>query len=388
MKKALVIDPFSGASGDMFLGALVDMGVPLAVLQDALARIPALAGVTIAEEKVTRGAFTATRVIVDAPDEHTHRSLSIIRDLIGQTDLDDSIKQGSIDTFTQLAEAEAKVHGSDVEDIHFHEVGALDAIADIVGTHAALHHLGCGDAFVRTTSVGSGTATMAHGDMPLPAPATLELLTGFPVSFVESGEELTTPTGAALIASIAQPLGSGTLVIPEKIGYGAGSRDSDGVPNVLRAVLSTVDRGHGHVCIITSTLDDMNPELYGYVMEQLFGAGALEVYLNPVMMKKNRPGVEVTLISEERDVYALANLLMASTTTIGVRIHREERIELPRRKDIVETPYGVIEVKIAQRPDGKELVSPEFESCKKAANKAGASLVDVYEAARRAWSAT
>lgn len=385
MKKALVIDPFSGASGDMFLGAFVDMGVPLAVLEDALARIPALARVKMAEEKVTRGAFTATQITVDMPDEHAHRSLSIIRDLIGETDLDESIKQGAVDTFTRLAKAEAKVHGRDIEDIHFHEVGALDAIADIVGTHAALHHLGLGDAFARPTSVGSGTTTMAHGDMPLPAPATLELLAGFPVSFVDAGEELTTPTGAALIASIAQPLGSGTLVVPERIGYGAGARDSAGVPNVLRVLLAAVDHSRGHVCIVTSTLDDMNPELYGYVMEQLFDTGALEVYFNPVMMKKNRPGVEVTLISEERDVYTLANLLMANTTTIGVRIHREERIELPRRKDTVETAYGVIEVKIATRPDGKELVSPEFESCKRAAREAGASLLDVYEAARRAW---
>jgi len=387
MKKTLIIDPFSGASGDMFLGALVDLGAPFEALRETLRGIPELAGVSIERESVTRGVFAATRIKVTCPAEKAHRSLSTIRDLIEKADIGDGVKKGAIETFTRLATAEAKVHGSDIESVHFHEVGALDAIADIVGTHVALDLLGNPQCLVRTITVGSGTTKGAHGKMPLPAPATLELLAGLPVRFSERGEELVTPTGAALIASTATPLSTGSLVVPEKVGYGAGSREGDGLPNVLRVVLATADEGRGHVCIITSTLDDMNPEVYGYLMEQLFTNGALEVYYNPVMMKKNRPGVEVTLIGEEQNAYELANLLMANTTTIGVRIHREERIELPRRQASVDTPYGKIEVKVATRPGGSELVSPEYESCKKAAQKSGASLLDIYEAVRQAWEA-
>jgi uncharacterized protein (TIGR00299 family) protein len=385
MKKAVIFDPFSGASGDMFLGALVDLGVPFDALRDTLGAIPELGAVSIEREAVTRGVFAATRIKITCPEETAHRSLSTIRAIIEKADLTDQIKTGAIDTFTRLASAEAKVHGSDIEKVHFHEVGALDAIADIVGAHVALGHLGNPDCFVRTIIVGSGTITGAHGDMPVPAPATLELLSGLPVSFTEAGEELVTPTGAALIASIAQPLSTGTRVVPDKIGYGAGGRDRKGLPNVLRVVSGAIDESQGHVCIVTSTLDDMNPEVYGYVMEQLFANGALEVYYNPVNMKKNRPGVEVTLISEEHNVYDLANLLLSNTTTIGVRIHREERLELERRKETVETTHGTIEIKVAARPGGGELVSPEYESCKRAAQASGVSLLDIYEAARRAW---
>ena len=388
MRRTLVIDPFAGASGDMFLGALVDLGAPFEAVETALRRIPALDKVTMRKEAVTRGAFAATRVAVTCPHEHAHRSLSTIRALIEDADLDAAVQKGAIATFTRLAEAEAKVHGRDIEDLHFHEVGALDAIADIVGTHAALHALGSPVCLTRAVTLGSGTAAMAHGEMPLPAPATLELLGGIPVRMMDTGKEMTTPTGAALIASLSEPLGAGTLVVPERVGYGAGSRDDDGLPNVLRLLLATSDRSMGHVCIVTSTLDDMNPEVYGYVMERLFAGGALEVYFNPVMMKKNRPGTEVTVIAEERDVYEVAALLMNHTTTIGVRVHREERIELPRRKETVETEHGTIEIKVAVQPNGRELVSPEYESCKKAADKAGVSLIEVYEAARRAWPRT
>jgi uncharacterized protein (TIGR00299 family) protein len=387
MKKALIIDPFSGASGDMFLGALVDLGAPFDAVRKTLHSIPALANVSIEREAVTRGVFAATRIKVTCPEEKAHRPLSTIRELVEKADIRDDVKRGAIETFTLLATAEAKVHGCDIEDVHFHEVGALDAITDIVGTHVALGLLGNPQCFVRTITAGSGATQGAHGKMPLPAPATLELLAGLPVRFSDRGEELVTPTGAALIASTARPLSTGTLVVPEKVGYGAGSREGEGLPNVLRAILATAGEGRGHVCIITSTLDDMNPEVYGYLMEQLFANGALEVYYNAVMMKKNRPGVEVTLISEEQSVYGLANLLMANTTTIGVRIHREERIELARRKASVDTPYGTIEIKVATRPGGSELVSPEYESCKKAALQSGANLLDVYEAARKAWEA-
>lgn len=386
MKNALILDPFSGASGDMFLGMLVDLGVAFDDVKKTLLAIPELARVTIEREPVTRGVFAATRVKVTCPHEHAHRSLSVIRDIIEKAKLPAPVETGAIDTFTRLATAEAKVHGSEIEDIHFHEVGALDAITDIVGTHVAFERLGNPTCFVRTIHVGSGKVTGAHGDMPLPAPATIELLAGFPVEFSDAHEELVTPTGAALIASLARPLAAGTVVVPSKLGCGAGSRERDGLPNVLRGILGTIKETKRHVCIVTSTLDDMNPEMYGYVMDRLFAAGALEVYYNPVMMKKNRPGIEVTLIAEEENVYTLADALMTHTTTLGVRIHREERVELERRRSTVKTAYGTIQVKVATRPDGREIASPEYESCREAALASGASLIDVYEAVRNAWS--
>jgi uncharacterized protein (TIGR00299 family) protein len=385
MRNALVLDPFSGVSGDMFLAALIDVGAQIDSVRKALRTIPELASVSIETEAVRRGVLAATRVKVVCPEEHAHRSLSIIRGIIDRAPLDERVKTGAVETFAVLAQAEAKVHGCGIEEVHFHEVGALDAIADIVGAHVALALLGSPECYTRAVNAGSGTIRGAHGDMPAPAPATLELLSGYPVRFSETDGELVTPTGAALLASIARPLGAGTLVVPERVGYGAGSRERDGLPNVLRAILGRVEETRGHVCIVTSTLDDMNPQVYGYLMEQLFANGALEVYYNPVMMKKNRPGVEVTLIGEEKNVYDLANLLMTHTTTLGVRIHREERMELARRKAVVETPYGAIDVKVALRPDGREAASPEYESCKRVAAEAGVTLLEVYEAVRKAW---
>lgn len=385
MTKVLVLDPFSGASGDMFLGALIELGVPFDTLQETLGSIDVLSSVEVERRVVKRGPFEATHVVVTCPREHEHRTLSDIRNIIGKAPLKERVRNGAIDTFTRLASAEAKVHGGNVEEVHFHEVGALDSILDIVGAHVALDLLGNPKGFVRTITLGRGMTSSAHGQIPLPAPATVELLSGFGISFTDMDQELVTPTGAAIIASRFEPLPAGTIVVPDRVGYGAGTRDPKDMPNVLRAILGEVEGARGHVCVITSTVDDMNPEVYGYLMEQVFLNGALEVYYNSVMMKKNRPGVEVTLICEERDVHNLATFLMSNTTTLGVRIHREERIELPRRKGAVDTRYGSIDVKIARRPDGSESVSPEYESCKKAALAAGVTLLEVYEAVQKAW---
>jgi len=385
MSRAILVDPFSGVSGDMLLGALVDVGVPFDDIKSGLAAIPALAGVQITQERVTRGVFAATRVRVECPHEHAHRSLSDIRLLIEGAPLPEPVKRGAIDTFARLAKAEARVHGTDIEAVHFHEVGALDAIADIVGTHIALNALGNPQGYVRRFVLGSGTTQSAHGEIPLPAPATVELLAGHRVIFSERDEELVTPTGAAITSRFAS-LDPRTLFTPERVGYGAGSRERQGVPNVLRVVLGEVASRPAQVCIITSTIDDMNPEMYGYLMERMFGRGALEVYYNAVMMKKNRPGIEVTVIAEENDAYAVADALMLESTTLGVRIHREERVELGRDKGEVKTPYGTILVKLARRPDGSMTMSPEYESCRAAAESAGVPLRDVYDAALRAWS--
>ena len=386
MKKALLLDPFSGISGDMFLGALVDVGVPFEELHKLLVSVPVLSGVTAQCETVTRGVMRAVRIKVSCPPEHEHRSLSTIKAIIDDADLKETVKRGAIETFTRLARAEAKVHGTDIERVHFHEVGALDAIFDIVGAHVALDLLGRPDCLTRPVTLGCGTTTSEHGEIPLPAPATLELLEGYPVKFSERAEELVTPTGAAILASTCEVLSPSVLFTPGRTGYGAGSRERQGLPNLLRVTLGSVEERKPAVCIVTSTIDDMNPEVYGFVMEQLFANGALEVYYNPILMKKSRPGVEVTMITEEEDLPRLTNILLSATTTLGVRVHREERVELERRKDSVDTEYGTIVVKIARRPGGEETISPEYESCKQAAERAAVSLMRVYDAARESWS--
>lgn len=385
MNKVLVLDPFSGASGDMFLAAMVEAGASFDTLRDTLLSIPVLGKVKLSRKKVRRGPFEATQIVVQCPHEHAHRGLADIRRIIEEAPIKERVKNGAIDTFTRLAKAEARVHGSTPDEIHFHEVGALDSILDIVGAHVAFDLIGNPVGLVRTITLGRGSTESEHGRIPLPAPATVELLSGFPVQFTDVDTEMVTPTGAAIIASRFEPLKPGSIVVPDRVGYGAGTRDPVGRPNVLRVILGEVEGARGHVCVITSTVDDMNPEVYGFLMEQLFVNGALDVYYNSVMMKKNRPGVEVTIICEERDAHMLSSFLMSNTTTLGARIHREERIELARRAGAVETPYGTIDIKIARRPDGSESASPEYESCRKAALGANVTLLEIYEAVQRAW---
>ncbi|MFH1755840.1 MAG: nickel pincer cofactor biosynthesis protein LarC [Candidatus Latescibacterota bacterium] len=385
MNKVLLIDPFSGASGDMLLSSMISLGVPFEHLWESLSAIPILSRVKIREKKVKRGLFEAVQLEMDLPHEHEHRSLTSILDIIDASGLTDAIRKGSRDTFRRFAEAEAKVHGSTVEKVHFHEVGALDAIIDIVGFHSALAYLAPQRCFYRDIPLGSGSVTCEHGEIPLPAPATLELLTGHRVRFTERKEELVTPTAAALIASVFEALPGDALFFLGKIGYGAGTRDSGGMPNVLRAMLGDVAATPRRVCIITSTIDDMNPELYGFVMEKLFAIGALEVYYNSIMMKKNRPGLEMTIITEEADLDHIAQFVLSNTTTLGLRVNREERVELRRERTQVDTPFGPVDIKVGHLADGKVKISPEYESCRKAAEQYGVPLMDVFDAARIAW---
>jgi hypothetical protein len=386
MTKALVLDPFSGVSGDMFLAALVDLGVPFDAVRSAVLGVPEFAGVDVEVTRVARGVFEAVQLHVTCPQSTEHRSISDIRRIVQTSRFKETVKKRIARTFDALADAEAKVHGCSRDEVHFHEVGALDAMFDIFGAHVALDLLGDPACFVRPIVLGSGKTTCRHGEIPLPAPATLELLAGFKVKFTEREEELVTPTGAAIVSSRFEMLPADALVVPERVGYGAGTRQGKGLPNVLRAVLCTIEPRTAQVCIVTSTIDDMNPEVYGYVMEQLFSRGALDVYYNPVMMKKNRPGVEVTVTSEEKNVTHVVDFLMRETTTLGARIHREDRVELPRRSETVTTMWGPVVVKVAVRPGGMKTMSPEYESCRTLAEKNGIPLVKIYEAARKAWN--
>jgi uncharacterized protein (TIGR00299 family) protein len=385
MKKALLIDPFSGASGDMLLAALVGLGVSCDALGRALAGVPELAQVKLEKRQVRRGMFGAVQIGMSFPEEPSHRHLKKILEIIDRTEFDGRVKDSAGRTFQRLAEAEAKVHGSTIEDVHFHEVGAVDAIVDILGFYAALDLLNVGSCYYTRLVFGSGTVQCAHGQIPVPVPATVELLTGHEVAFSNREGELITPTGAALIATAFEPLPADRHIRMDKVAYGAGSRETEGLPNVLRAVLGEVVESPRQVAIITCTIDDMNPELYGFLMDKLFTQGALEVYYSSVMMKKNRPGLEVTVITELAVCDSICQFILAETTTLGLRLSREERIELDRRKVRLDTPYGKVELKIGRLPDGREKVSPEYESCRAAAESSGASLLEVFEAARLAW---
>ena len=388
MTRSLVIDPFSGVSGDMFIASLVDLGVPFDEVRGPILAMPVFEGVRADLARVSRGVFDAARVNVECPPVHEHRSLSDIRTIVEISKLSGRVKAGIMMTFGALAAAEAKVHGRKPDEVHFHEVGALDAMFDIFAAHLALELLGNPSCYTRPIALGTGQTTCAHGEIPLPAPATVELLGGFEVRFTDRAEELVTPTGAAIVASLFKPLGPDVLVVPSRVGYGAGSREGKGLPNVLRAMLCEIETRPAHVSILTCTIDDMNPEVYGYLMEQLLGRGALDVYYNPVMMKKNRPGVEVTVIAEETDASRLADYMMTETTTLGVRVHREERVELPRRRETITTRYGEVAVKVAERPGGAVTMSPEYESCRTLAGKHGVPLIEIYEAAKKSWNET
>ena len=389
MKRSLIVDAFLGAAGDMLIAALLDAGAALETLQKVAASIPALAKVRVDAENVRRGPFAAKKLTVTLPHEHAHRGLSDITRIIDASSLSPGVSVLAKNTFAKLAAAEAKVHGTTVEKVHFHEVGALDAILDIVGFFALAEALGVESFYYTTLALGArGTVQGAHGEMPVPAPATLELLAGHRITYTERQEELMTPTAAAIIATAFQPLPLDAALVQEKVGYGAGTRESKGIPNVVRVSivqkLAEVNGAHS-VSVLRCTIDNMNPELYGDLMQRLFDERALEVYYTPVMMKKSRPGTEITVLCEHADVDHLSRIVLTHSTTLGLRVTREQRVELPRRIESVETEWGPARIKVATRPDGSETASPEYESCREIAQRTGRTIADVSDSVRRAW---
>jgi uncharacterized protein (TIGR00299 family) protein len=384
--KTLLIDPFSGASGDMLLAALIDAGAPLDEVREQVMSIPALASSSIDVEDVMRGFMTAKRLVVDIAGDQPHRGLGDVTAIIDASPLGEATRTRAKETFTRLAEAEARIHGTTVDEVHFHEVGALDAILDITGFYVAAEALGIERFAYTTLTLGAGAARAAHGSIPVPAPATLELLQGHRVSFSGREGELVTPTAAAIVAAVFEPVGPAENVVPTAIGYGAGTRESEGMPNVLRVVVGETAPAPRQVAVIRCTIDDMNPEVYGHTMTRLFDAGVLEVYYQSVMMKKNRPGVELTVITEEDDVDHICRELLSHTTTLGLRVAREGRVELERRRETVDTEFGQADVKVAVLPGGGERISPEYESCRRIAEAKDLSILEVYDAVRRAWT--
>lgn len=385
--KLLYLDCFAGISGDMLLGALIDLGASEDALQAELGKLK-LPGYTISTRRVLKQNIEATKFdCIEAtsirPPEH--RGYTQIAGMITGSGLSENVKRRALSVFKRIGEAEAKIHGVPLETIHFHEVGAVDSIVDIVGTCIALELLGVDEVQASPVPLGSGFVETAHGKFPVPAPATLELLKGVPTQPTEITKELTTPTGAALLAEFATTFSNIPAMRVEKIGYGAGNRDLEKTPNVLRAILGHAGSDdHDVVSVIETNIDDMNPEFFGDVMEQVLAAGALDVFWTPVQMKKNRPGTLVTVLCEPSLSDRLAELLLRHTTSFGVRIHQTQRRKLARKIVTVSTRYGEIECKIGLLRDKIVVRSPEFESCKRAAATAGVTVKEVYNEAARA----
>jgi hypothetical protein len=382
-------DCFAGISGDMTLGALIGAGADPEKLVRALAGLE-VAGYRIEVGQKLTGPITATDVTVhlDHHGHHHHRGLTDILALIEAASLSARVKRTAAGIFRRLAVAEAKVHGSTPEEVHFHEVGAVDAIVDIVGAAIGLELLGWPKVIASPLPTFHGYARGSHGTFPLPAPATAELLKGVPWRQLGIEGELVTPTGAAILTEIAAGFGPLPAMTIERIGYGAGKCDF-GIPNALRILVGPEAEpcpapSPEGVTVIETNIDDMNPQFYQTALERLFAAGALDVFLTPVQMKKNRPGTLLSVVCEPERAEALAAIVLEETPTFGVRMSRWERRCLARRWEEVATPYGPVRIKIGERQGRVLTAAPEYEDCKKAAAGHGVPIRTVYESARAA----
>jgi hypothetical protein len=381
-------DCFSGVSGDMCLGALVSAGWPAAELAALPARLK-LEGVRIAVGEARRGPFVATRVEVTVEGKQPHRHLKHVKAMIEAGDLDQQVRDRAVAVFERLADAEAEVHGSTREQVHFHEVGAVDALVDVVGTVEGLRTLGVGEVFASPLRLGRGAVRSEHGLIPVPAPATALLLRGAPVEMPDIEAELVTPTGAALLTTLVRHWSSEPSFRLERVGTGAGARDLKEQPNVLRVLIGE-SRPEGlpsrPVAVLETALDDENPQFVAALIPRLLDQGARDAMVVPSVMKKGRSGLWLVVVADPERAEALAALLMRETMALGVRVRIERRYELARRPLEVETPFGPIVVKVATLPGGEERAAPEFESVRAAAERAGRPLREVSEAAMASWA--
>ena len=380
MSALLYFDCFAGISGDMALGALIDIGVPLKHLREELGRLM-VPGFSLGAARVHRSGITARKANVSVHGhEHHHRTFADIEKIIATSGLAPRVRERSIAVFRLIAEAESRVHHEPVRSVHFHEVGAIDSIVDIVGAMIGFEYLGIERFAASAVPTGGGFVRCRHGMIPVPAPATVLLLKGVPVYDPGIKAELVTPTGAAILAGLCESFGPLPPMAIGKTGYGAGSRELEEVPNLLRMILgdATGPADIDSVAVIEATIDDMTAELAGYAMERLFAAGALDVTFTPVYMKKNRPGMLFTVICAPKQQAPLTAVIFAETTTAGVRAYRAERSVLARRESFVTTRFGKIKVKILEGPEGLRNV-PEYEDCRRVAQKKGVPLRQVYE---------
>ena len=375
------LDTVGGIAGDMTMAAFVSAGVPLAVLSEGLGRL-GLGGFELAAKHVKRSSVDAVHIdVVTTEDPHVHRNLGDVTAILEGSTLSGLVKERALSVFRVLAEAEAHIHATTPERVHFHEVGALDSIVDVVGSAICMEACGIEAVYSSPVRLGSGGFIQTrHGRMPVPAPATLEILRGYPTVLTNVPHELTTPTGAALIRALS----SGTLdderLRPTAIGYGAGTNEFAELPNFLRVIIGTLDPvlEQEEILIVETNIDDMNPQAYPYIIELLLRAGAHDAYLVPVIMKKGRPGILLSVMTPRRHMAAVSDVLYRETSTIGLRIHKTGRRKLPRRHLEAATSFGTVKAKAVLR-DGREIVTPEYEECRRIASERNLPLLDVMK---------
>ncbi len=376
-------DCFSGISGDMTLGAFIDLGVPVKWLEDTLCKIP-LTGFDIEVTSVSRNGIHAKSVQVHVEDDIGSKDYAKIKSLIRNCPLSENVKKKSLEMFERLAVAEAGIHGCAVENVHFHEVGGIDALVDIVGTALCAEYLDIEKVIASRIPLGTGFVSCQHGTLPVPVPATLAILQGVPTYGTEIPHELVTPTGAAIITTIAESFGSMPDMIIQKTGYGAGERDFESIPNLLRIITGNLPKHQtgyqkDRIVVVETCIDDMNPEIFGFLMDSLFEDGALDLYWIPIFMKKNRPGTMVQVLCDKDHKDAVIHRILSETTSIGLRYYDVKRRTLVRDNVIVKTTYGMIQVKRIKDLDGAVRFVPEYEVCKKIAFKKNIPLRIVYD---------
>ena len=380
-------DCFSGISGDMTLGALLDLGVPLNWLKKTIASIP-VDGFDITVSSTYRSGIRGNLIEVLADDRQKKRTFSVIKSIIVKSPLSDSVKSTSIAIFERIANVEAKIHGCDPQEVHFHELGGIDAMVDIVGTVLCLEYLGIKQVVASNIPLGKGFVTCRHGKLPVPAPATVAILKDVPVYGTEIDHELVTPTGAAIIVALAKSFGPLPNMKIKHIGYGAGQRDLSSRPNLLRVItgeqIAPMINGQNNlqidtVWIVETCIDDMNPEVFGFLMDRLFEDGALDVYWIPIYMKKNRPGTMVQILchTERRD--AVVRRILSETTSLGIRYYEANRQILVREELNIHSSFGMIPVKRVREPSGNTRLVPEYEVCKRIALERDMPLRVVYD---------
>lgn len=372
-------DCFCGISGDMTLGAFIDLGVPENWLRDSLEKIP-LSGFDLSVSTVSRNGIQAKSVDVRVIDDVKSRDYAEIISMIEKSYLSPNIQQKSLDIFERIAEAEAAIHGCPKENVHFHEVGGIDAVVDIVGTVLCVDYLGIARVISSRIPLGRGFVSCQHGTLPVPAPATLGILKGVPVYGTQIPQEIVTPTGAAIVVALAESFEEIPDMIIEKIGYGAGKRELKPIPNLLRIITGKAfTHQKDTITVVETCIDDMNPEVFGFLMDRLFDHGALDVYWIPIFMKKNRPGTMVQVLCPEDCREIVIDCILSETTSLGVRYYDAKRRVLARESVLMETAYGEIAVKRIIAPDGSIRMAPEYEVCRKIALEKNMPIRIVYD---------
>lgn len=381
--KVAYFDCSFGISGDMTVSALLDAGAPFEELKSYLQTLP-IKGYTVIKEEVSRNNFRATHFKVEIDyTEHHHRGLSDVVKIIRESELPDPVKDSSINTFEILAEAEASVHGTDKEKIHFHEVGAVDSIIDIVSSHWCWWKLNIGRGYASEVNVGGGTIESSHGYLPIPAPATSKLLQGFKVKFSKIKDELTTPTGAVLLRSFAKYTECPPSLKIESIGIGAGTKDFPSHPNILRIFIGDQDEEvltqNDEIYIVEANLDDMSPEMIPPLVELLLSEGAVDVFVTPIICKKGRPGFLLSVMCYYQNLQYLQEIIFSNTTTFGLRYRKEPRIILERSWEDLETPWGMVRVKLGKYQGKIYQASVEFEDAHKIHKIKKVPLIEIYK---------